>query len=67
MDSAKSTLNEIVGSMKHKEETLTETIEVLSKEKQSQLNHEKDALYAQVAVVFIGIAATLLWAFFNKR
>ena len=58
-------MNEIVGSMKHKEETLTETIEVLSKEKESKMNHEKDVLYTQVAVVIIGIAVTLLWAFFK--
>ena len=58
-------MNEIVGSMKHKEKTLTETIEVLSKEKESKMNHEKDVLYTQVAVVIIGIAVTLLWAFFK--
>ena len=51
--------------MKHKEKTLTETIEVLSKEKESKMNHEKDVLYTQVAVVIIGIAVTLLWAFFK--
>ena len=57
----------MTASMKEKEETLKKTMEVLSKEKESRVNDEKDLLLTKaVAVVLIGVAAVSLWAFFKR-